>query len=548
VSSTISPDGRYLAYSDPTGIHVKLISTGEERLILMPGVTENSDLSYVDSWFPDGTQLLVHSKGAAGHGTVWTVSVMGRSQQSLREGAQAWEVSADGKGVAFSPSETNDSVREIWTMGSHGDNPQKNLGLDPDESLWSVHWSPDGRRLAYVKTRRLPDRFLQSIETCDVKGGSRAVLLTASDPRWIQDIAWLRDGRIVYSQLESNGDANLWRIVVDAERGTPTDKPKRITQWAGSDLLALSASTNGTRLAFQRGTFRNQGYLAELTAEGTLTKPPTRLTDDDASDAPLAWTADSKAVLFTSNRTGRWGIFKREITDGTAEPLVTGRDDVRLLRLSPDGNWAVYAEPLHDSAGRSPFHIMRVPINGGMPQLVLTGQNWQDFSCSRAPASGCVVLEESQNAKQLMLTGFDPIKGKGKLLRTIDIDPDKCLSSGVSPDGSTFAIAIRSEGAIHIRLLSLSSNPDSEVMVRNWPSIEGLDWSPGGKGFYCGSRSPQRCTLLHVDLDGAVRVLWQDRDATAGPYIGAEASPDGRRLAIVGSAYSSNAWLLEGTM
>ena len=32
-SAAISPDGRYTAYSDPTGIHVTLLSTSEERLI-----------------------------------------------------------------------------------------------------------------------------------------------------------------------------------------------------------------------------------------------------------------------------------------------------------------------------------------------------------------------------------------------------------------------------------------------------------------------------------------------------------------------------------
>lgn len=35
-SAAISPDGKYLAYSDPAGIHVKLLSTSEERLIPRP--------------------------------------------------------------------------------------------------------------------------------------------------------------------------------------------------------------------------------------------------------------------------------------------------------------------------------------------------------------------------------------------------------------------------------------------------------------------------------------------------------------------------------
>src|SRR5262249_4682138 len=57
-SEAISPDGKYLAYSDLAGIHVKLLSTGEERLIPRPaGVPARANWG-VASWFPDVTQLL----------------------------------------------------------------------------------------------------------------------------------------------------------------------------------------------------------------------------------------------------------------------------------------------------------------------------------------------------------------------------------------------------------------------------------------------------------------------------------------------------------
>jgi DNA-binding winged helix-turn-helix (wHTH) protein len=60
-SDAISPDGKYIAYSDSAGIHVKLLSTGEERLILKPvGVSASADWQ-VDFWFPDGTQLLANA-------------------------------------------------------------------------------------------------------------------------------------------------------------------------------------------------------------------------------------------------------------------------------------------------------------------------------------------------------------------------------------------------------------------------------------------------------------------------------------------------------
>ncbi len=67
---------------------------------------------------------------------------------------------------------------------------------------------------------------------------------------------------------------------------------------------------------------------------------------------------------------------------------------------------------------------------------------------------------------------------------------------------------------IHIRLLSLSGGSDREITVKGWPNLTGLDWSPNGKGLYCGSVSPQGGTLLYVDLKGNARMLWQYKGAT----------------------------------
>ena len=104
-SAAISPDGKYLAYSDSTGIHVRLLSTGEERLIPTPGGV-SPGLTRIDSWFPNGTELLAHSREADGHGSMWAVSIMGGSSRELRGDAAGWEVSPDGTRIAFSPSGT----------------------------------------------------------------------------------------------------------------------------------------------------------------------------------------------------------------------------------------------------------------------------------------------------------------------------------------------------------------------------------------------------------------------------------------------------------
>jgi serine/threonine protein kinase len=538
--TAISPDGKYVAYSDRSGIHVKLLSTSEERLIPKPAGVPAGAYWLVASWFPDGTQLLADAYEQGGHKSMWTISVLGPSPRELREGAVGVG-SPDGTRIAFSPDD-----REIWVMGSQGDNPQKVLAEGENVLPSSVHWSPDGQRLAYIRVQRISDRDQHSIETCDLKGAGRTVVVSADPGLWLQDSWWLPEGRIVYSRQESrySSDDNLWQIGIDNHAGTPTSKPKRITQWAGSSLGGLTASADGKRLVLLKTTYQSQVYLGELKAGGTRMNPPRRLTNDEAVDYPMAWTADSKAVLFVSDRNGTLGIFKQGISQETSEPVVTGPQGVFILRLSADGAWILFDETT-PSTPAPPQRLMRIPASGGVPQFVLETRNSLDFGCARAPASLCVIFETSQDRKQLMITAFDPLQGRGKVLRTIGNDPSHTYGTGaLSPDGSTVAISPVGEPEIHIRFLSLAGGSDREITVKGWPNITGLDWAPDGKGFYCGSSSPQGSTLLYVDLKGNARVLWQYK--AGGEAIWGIPSPDGRYLAILGEVTNSNVWMVEG--
>ena len=88
-------------------------------------------------------------------------------------------------------------------MGSQGDNPHKVLALGENEGLGTVHWLPDGQRLAYIRARRTPE---YSIETCDLKGTNGTVVV--SDPElWRRTFAaFRRDG------LSIRGRKLLYRV------------------------------------------------------------------------------------------------------------------------------------------------------------------------------------------------------------------------------------------------------------------------------------------------------------------------------------------------
>jgi hypothetical protein len=212
----------------------------------------------------------------------------------------------------------------------------------------------------------------------------------------LSDLCWLPDGRIVYSRQESSAsnDDNLWQIGINGQTGTPSGKPKRITQWAGDGIGWLSASADGKRLEFQRAAFQIQVYLSELAPGGSRMNPPRRLTNDEAFDVPTAWTPDSKAALFQSDRNGTWGIFKQEIQPGHSRAcrhrVAKRRQSAHLHRWRLDtlpGDSKNSRRPLYsDPPDAHPCGRRRASAGHG-------DKGFPDFGCARAPASLCWIIE-----------------------------------------------------------------------------------------------------------------------------------------------------------
>ena len=109
--------------------------------------------------------------------------------------------------------------------------------------------------------------------------------------------------------------------------------------------------------------------------------------------------------------------------------------------------------------------MMRVRVNGGSPQLVMEMFNANNWNCS-AHANFCALLETIKDGKQFTITAFDPIGGRGKLLRTIQKEAGE-YATALSPDGSLFALARAGEPKTHVRLLALDGGADREITVKN---------------------------------------------------------------------------------
>jgi eukaryotic-like serine/threonine-protein kinase len=482
-SVAISPDGKYIAYGDRAGTHIKVIETGETRKISVPPGLPKNALWAPAAWFPDGTKLLVGGFEWPTHMSTWTVSVLSGAARMLRDYAGAGNVSPLDSRIAFAAVVGPFGARELWIMGANGEDPRKFLDVDANSGLGSFVFSPNGKRLAYIRAHQAPDRIEMSLESRDLKGVEPVI--TLSDPKLAgpccEQFCWLPDGRIIYTRVEAapnENDTNLWQILVD-DTGKPNGEPRRITNWSGSVQRNLRTSADGKRLAFLKQTGHNSIYVGALEANGTRLKAPRRLTLSEENDFIGAWTFDGRAILFSSDRNGRWEIFKQALDEEQPESLITDpENDLVSPRLSPDGSWLLYiAVPkLQSGVGTStPLNLMRVPISGGSPQMVLKSLGYSDHRCARPPGNLCVLGEQSSDRKQLVFHDFDPVGGRGRELMRIDTDPNAGYNWDLSPDGSSLAIVKAGEQEGHVEIRSFNDRTIREITVKGWGRFNSLD-------------------------------------------------------------------------
>jgi serine/threonine protein kinase len=535
-ASAISPDGKYLAYSDKSGTFLRLTATGEIHSIL----SKEHDVRFL-GWFPDSSRLFVSWVTEPSNKiALWTLSILGGSPRRMSDEGWSASVSPDGSQIVFLKAPAYaDLGQEVWVMGANGGEQKKLISVSGNELMASPVWSPDGRSIAYVKSRLEQYISALSIELFDLDRGTTRTVL--SDPRLNAGLQWLADGRLLYTMFEAppnqyNSDAFVAKLnPVTARFEGP---PVRIT--IGDGVIGQpSITADGKHLAFNRVKMQMDVYVSEFSSKGGKLSTPRRLTLDDADDFPFDWTPDDKAVFFTSNRTGKSEIFRQRIDETSAEMLALGSVQKTLFRISPDATQILYLVPGNGQSASEMPKLMRAPIDGGPSEVMISDQAINNFACSRAPATICIYSLLSRT--QMVFSVFDPVKGNPHEVARLQEEIGN-MNSGLSPDGKI--LAITKSGENRIRLLSLSGEPDRELVLKNWNTFSSVDWAADSKGLFVTSNpTGWRSSLLHVDLKGNAHEVWQAKSAS--PTWGI-ASRNGKYVAIPAPTTGSNVWMAEG--
>ena len=534
LGSAISPDGRHLAYTDTKGLHLSEVDTGEVHDISLPEELRTHLWSV--AWFPDGEKLLFMSESEAESLTAWTVSVFGGAPRKLRARCWAGSISRDGALIAF----TTLGNREIWVMGSNGENARKILARD-GEKYQSLAWSATGQRLAYIK---LADGMNGSVETVALDGGMPISVIADPKLQYVDNppLLWLPDGRLLFELDEADGQTDLWGIATDPSTGKPSGKPTRVTNWPGAGPSSPSVTRDGSRLVVQKTSMRNDVYVGEFKENGARLDSSNRLTFSQSSDTPTAW-MDSKTILIASNRTGREQLFKQKLDQDTAEPLIPSPDNQDSAELSPEDGWILYwSFPLNGGA-LAPLDVMRFPAGGGSPEKLLEfpPDTTTFFHCPSGSGGSCALsLLEGDD---LIFYALSPVKGKGKELARTKVGKITGLDWMISPDGLRIALQC-DQLRRQVRVLDLRSGTQHDVSLPQGWILWKVNWAPGGNALLMSVQSRSTGYMIaRMELDGKTQVLLsRGRNQWISDL---SLSRDGRHLAFSARTWEGNIWMLE---
>jgi serine/threonine protein kinase/dipeptidyl aminopeptidase/acylaminoacyl peptidase len=473
VDPDISPDGSMVAYAagPPTAMQIYVRQVSGGRTVLL---TDDTTMTHRwPRWSPDGTQVAYEAED----GTISVVPALGGPARIL---------------VRL----PRDSVI--------GSDPLAILGFD---------WSPDGKRLVYVRGWPLGAIYLQ-----DVEGGAPTLLTTVSQahsPAWSPDgsrIAVAAGNPVfVFSTkyFANEGQSGIAVVPLDGKPPIPIVAQTAINAspaWMpdGRTLLWVS-SRDGTRDVYRISVARSGR------ASGALERVTTGL---DAFSISVSHDGGRLAYATLVTSSNVWSIDiprQGSVSSRTARPVTRGNQTIETANVSPDGKWLAF-----DSDRGGNYDIWKMPVSGGEP-IQLTTNPASDFAPSWSPDGRQLAFQSMRNGSRDLYT----IAADGTGLKQRTSGPDEDLDSHWSPDGKALVFQRLNDARDVLRVQSLVDGSGHDL----WRA-EYARWSPMGGEIAAVARDGLR---VGPAAGGPSRLLVPRPDENSGPYM-CDWAPDARTI------------------
>ena len=532
-SVTVSPDGKYIAYSlDESGrrsLWTKHLPTGSR----VPIVPAAEALVLNASMFSNDGNYVYYTRVDEQNprGALYQVPVLGgTSKKILTNVSQPISLSPDGKQIAFGRFHLTSTDDELLLANVDGTNERHLLTVkEPDWfSGAGPDWSPDGTMLAigYGSDGMRP----AVISIADGK------LNQLTSRRWVYvgRVTWFSDGSgLVFTAREQVlGAMQIW------QQSYPQGEVRRITNdlssygfyslaltadsnalvsvqgdpgsniWIAPDGAANRATAVTARKNVQEGHYNlawtpdgrvvfesNASIKASIWIVSADGSNPKALTDSSADDFAPEVSPDGRFIIFNSNRTGNPQVFRASTDGGEPQQVTKGVGGVATHSISPDGRWLLYN-----------------PFTGGIRKLSLDGSTETEIV-----AKGNLRYPQLSPDGKLLAYFFDDEQTNRPRIALIE------FGSGAAV--RTFDLPVTSQSSLYEALF-----------------YRGFHWSSDGRA------------IVYINTLGGVSNLWsqpldggppkQITDFKSDLIYNFAYSRDGRQLALARGSHTRDAVLI----
>ena len=339
-----SPDGRFVAFSstrDGTSrIWLKQMEGGGEQAL-----TDGPD--YRPHFAPDGNSIGYLHKEATGGVDLYRTALVGGQPRRLLADVDDFDWSPDGRSVAFVRSRRETGTADVSTLGIVDLDGRKERTLLSVQGwlLTGVRWRPDGGRIAVTRGGPIGAAGGWTILLVDPASGASQDLGVAEGLGVISASAWDARGEGLYYAVSTNTVGDLTGTPGELRHWLP-GKPARTLFWA-SGLFPFRGSGTSTCMLTVLGPGRlvyDTWEQSEALREVDLGNRAVRqLTGSLAADRQPAYSPDGRWVVFSSNRTGNLDLWLLERATGKLRQLTDDPAQDWDPGFTPDGKRILFS-------------------------------------------------------------------------------------------------------------------------------------------------------------------------------------------------------------
>ena len=333
----VSPDGARVVYQRMSGDQWDLwlldLGSGEQQPLTSSPYDEREP-----DFTPDGA--VVFAANRTGHYCLWSITLEGGIETQLTEesGTASYPTVSEHGLVAYVLARSGESsIRVLGTDGAIS------VAHASSRRLSAPTWRPGGGVLVFGEQDSATTSRLQLL----LLGEPRVLKpLSGSEDLFASRAAWRSGAEFLYA-----ADGQLWRRGI----ATPARQPVHLFAAAAVEVAApptglapLDGPGERPALGVNGATRTADGRRTAFTALGDLwlaeRSEPRRLTDDVFIELDPAFWPDGDSVVFATERTGQFELWRFSLRDERLTQLTFGALAPRHPAVHPDGDLIAYVE------------------------------------------------------------------------------------------------------------------------------------------------------------------------------------------------------------